>query len=248
MRTFGLIGFPLSHSFSKKYFEEKFLRDKIEDVQFINFELEKIETLPHLIQSQPSLAGFSVTIPHKVSILPFLTEISDEAKEIGSVNCVKVMGNGRLCGFNTDAMGFEKSIRPFLENKFERALILGTGGGSKAVAHVFRKLGIDFRFVSRNPLSKHEIGYDDLNSNSISHFRLIVNTTPLGTYPNVHACPALPFDHLTSHHFVFDLVYNPAETELLKRSRKQGCTTMNGLEMLHHQADASWRIWNTSSS
>lgn len=243
MRIFGLIGYPLSHSFSERYFAEKFERQQISDAVYRNFELADITGIHAIIQSNPELVGLNVTIPHKQTIIPFLTELSSEANEIGAVNCIRIKGE-QLIGHNTDAYGFEMSIKPFIENNYERALILGTGGASKAIAYVLKKWGIQFFHVTRNPHAPNHISYSELNAESIRHFPLIVNTTPLGTSPDILTKPDLPYSALTPAHFCYDLVYNPAQTAFMTAAAAQGAKVMNGLKMLELQAEKSWQIWN----
>ena len=246
MKQFGLIGYPLSHSFSKKYFSEKFEKENIENCAYELFPIERIESITDLIKQHPDLAGLNVTIPYKESVIPFLDERDATAKAIGAVNCIKIE-SGKLIGYNTDAFGFKQSIKPFLETHHERALILGTGGASKAVFHVLNEIGIDCFFVSRDKSTlktTKAFNYNELNEHVLNAFKLIVNTSPVGTYPNVSEAPEIPYELLTSNHLLYDLVYNPTETEFLKRGKQQGATAINGLSMLHQQAEEAWRIWN----
>ena len=251
MRTFGLIGFPLGHSFSQKYFSEKFKRENITDAEFKNFPLENINDFPKLIENNPSLRGLSVTIPHKQSIIKFLNEVDDVVKEVGAVNCVKIhrtsdIGHRTSTGFNTDVFGFEKSLLPLLKSHHTKALILGTGGASKAVRYVLKKLGIEFSFVSRSEKpASNSYSYNDLSSEIISSHALIINTTPLGMFPDVNSCPPIPYQHLTEKHLLYDLIYNPEETLFLKKGKERGAQIKNGLEMLQLQADKAWEIWNS---
>lgn len=256
LRTYGLIGYPLSHSFSKKYFTEKFEKEQLKDHEYHLFPIEKIDEFPDLIRKHPGLWGLNVTIPYKESVIPYLDELDETAKEIGAVNCIRILGddNGnnskKLIGYNTDAFGFRQSIKPFLETQHERALILGTGGASKAVHYVLKTIGIDCYFVTRTKIisnqliTKNEFSYEELNEYVMSAFKLIVNTTPVGMYPNIEEAPAIPYELLTPSHLLYDLVYNPEETEFLKRGKKMGASTLNGLSMLHQQAEEAWRIWN----
>ncbi len=242
-RLFGLVGYPLVHSFSKGYFTRRFEELNEPLCTYENFSIADISLFPGLVQANPSLFGLNVTIPYKESIIPFLNEMDEAAREIGAVNCIRIR-NGILKGFNTDVFGFEMSIKPFLENHYERALILGTGGASKAVAYVLHKWGIPFHFVSRSPAGDQELSYDVLKADVMHHFPLIINTTPLGTYPDIDACPSLPYEGLTEKHFLYDLVYNPEETTFLRLGRLAGTKTMNGYAMLVQQAERSWQIWN----
>ncbi len=243
MKSFGLIGRSLQHSFSKDYFDKKFIKEKIQDCEYALFELSKIEEIKFLTQNNPQLRGLNVTIPYKESVIPFLDEIDAESKEIGAVNTIKIL-NGKLKGYNTDVIGFRNSIKPFLENIHTRALILGSGGASKAIANVLKKLGIQVLFVSRNPKGDHQISYADINEYVIKHHLLIINTTPLGTFPNVEEMPTLPYHLLTPQHFLYDLVYNPTETQFLKKGKEKGAICINGEQMLKIQAEEAWKIWN----
>lgn len=244
MKVYGLIGKTLKHSFSQAYFSEKFEKENRNSI-FQNFELPTIDVFPELIRSNPNLCGLSVTIPYKTAIIPFLDAIDPDALEIGSVNSIRVKG-GHTKGFNTDVIGFKSSIKPFLEHGMERALILGTGGASKAVAYALRQIGLDVMFVSRTP-KQGQLSYSDINENVIKAFRLIVNTTPLGMYPNVASCPNLPYEYLNAGHLLYDLTYNPPLTEFLRKGKERGTAVINGLSMLHIQAEASWEIWNSDS-
>ena len=250
--SYGLIGSPLTHSFSKKYFTEKFEKENISDCIYDLFPIESIDKLPQLIKDHPDLLGLNVTIPYKESVLPFLDELDETAKIVGAVNCIKIESGiryqvSRLKGYNTDVFGFRQSIKPFLENHHERALILGTGGASKAVHYVLKEIGIDCYFVTRHKTQDASIKtfiYDELNENMINAFKLIVNTTPLGMFPDVNNAPQIPYEFISSSHLLYDLVYNPAETEFLKRGKEKGALIVNGLSMLQQQAEEAWRIWN----
>jgi shikimate dehydrogenase len=213
------------------------------DCRYGNYALASIEAFPELLQSTQNLRGLNVTIPHKETVIPYLDELDNEARAIGAVNCIRIR-NGKTKGYNTDVFGFEMSVKPFLENRYERALILGTGGASKAVAYVLERWGIPFHFVSRTPQGGNELGYDVLKADVMHHFPLIINTTPVGTYPNIDACPYLPYEGLSERHFLYDLIYNPEETTFLRLGRLSGAKTMNGHAMLLLQADRSWQIWN----
>lgn len=245
-RKFGLIGFPLSHSFSSKFFTEKFLNEGI-DAAYLNFELESIEELNHLISAHSDLEGFNVTIPYKEQVIAYLDQIDDAAAQIKAVNTIRIHHSGRqvsLHGYNTDIHGFQESIKPLLQQYHHKALVLGTGGASKAVVKALENLGIDAILVSRNPEEKGEISYNDLDEDVMESYKIVVNTTPIGTYPNIEGCPAIPFEWITSRHLLYDLVYNPEVTEFLKQGSERGATIKNGLEMLHLQALAAWEIWN----
>ncbi|MEO5645824.1 MAG: shikimate dehydrogenase [Bacteroidia bacterium] len=268
MREFGLIGFPLTHSFSEKYFAEKFLRENISDASYKLFTIDSIEKLPELISANPNLAGLNVTIPYKEKVIPFLDELDEIAKAVGAVNTIafkiqdsKFIRRGiqdpgfKIIGHNTDVYGFRQSIKPFLTSAHERALILGTGGASKAVEYVLKQIGVDCIFVSREKKSiapKEQAGktiltYEELNSYVIASCKLIVNCSPVGTFPDVTDFPKLPYEAITKEHLLYDLVYNPAETEFLKRGKANGAETMNGLDMLKLQAEKAWEIWNLKS-
>lgn len=241
MRRFGLVGKTLSHSFSKDYFQKKFDELHIQDT-YENFELSSIEEIKRLF-SDESLSGLNVTIPYKEAVIPFLDVLDPIAKEIGSVNTI-AFRDGQKVGYNTDITGFENSLKPFLEHGMDRALILGTGGASKAVAYVLRKIGLDILFVSRNPSSKNQISYEDCNANAVKWHRLIVNTTPVGTSPNITKSPAIAYEGITVKHLMYDLIYNPAKTQFLTEGKERGASIQNGLSMLKIQAEKSWEIWN----
>lgn len=246
MQLFGLIGYPLSHSFSKGYFAEKFQKEHIEGCRYDNYPIEDISLLSGIIESNPELIGLNVTIPYKEKVLTFLHSISDEAKEIGAVNTIKINRSGKhitLSGYNTDVYGFGESLKPLLEPHHTSALILGTGGASKAVKFTLNKLGIDFIQVSRNRGEKI-LAYEDLSKEIIEKYKIIVNTTPLGTFPKIEEYPSLPYHYLSSQHLLYDLVYNPEVTAFLKHGLTHHCQIKNGLEMLHLQAEKAWEIWN----
>ncbi|PZP51781.1 MAG: shikimate dehydrogenase [Pseudopedobacter saltans] len=242
MAVFGIIGYPLGHSFSKKYFEDKFAELGIEQsASFQNFAIEDIKDLSHVL-STPQLEGFCITIPHKKNIIPYLTEASPEVEEMGACNCVRIK-DGKLIGHNTDIIGFEKSFVPNLTPERNKALILGTGGASAAVAFVLRKLGIPYQFVSRN--SPETWTYNMLDKNVMDEYKIIINCTPLGMSPNIDDAPPIPYEYLTSSHYLYDLIYNPAETKFLSLGKAKGAAIENGLQMLILQAEENWRIWNS---
>lgn len=243
MINFGLIGKSLSHSFSRSYFEKKFIENELNDHFYKNFELETIEQFSNVLKTQ-NLKGLNVTNPYKESIIPFLDELSIEAKEIGAVNCINIV-NGKTIGYNTDAYGFGQSIKPFLDTTHGRALILGSGGASKAVAYALKKIGVEVFFAtSSNKKNTNTFFYDEINEGMMSAFKLIINTTPLGLYPNINQAPALPYHLFTDKHLAYDLIYNPEQTLFLKQAKEKGAVTINGLSMLHLQAQKSWEIWN----
>jgi len=245
-RRFGLIGYPLSHSFSRKFFSDKFSDEGI-DAEYLNYEIENIDLLQQIIASDPDLRGLNVTIPYKEQVIKLLDKTDEAAAEIQAVNTIKINRKGdyiSLEGYNTDIIGFRDSITPLLQKYHHKALILGTGGASKAIIKVLTDLGIETIIVSRNPQYKGEISYDDLDEDVLENYKVIVNTTPIGTYPKVEGCPAIPFEFINKQHLLYDLVYNPSETEFLKQGQIRGASIKNGLEMLHLQALASWEIWN----
>lgn len=241
-KLYGLIGFPLSHSFSKKYFTEKFAKEQLTDCVYELFPLQDITGLPDFLVQYPDLKGFNVTIPHKQSIIPFLDELAPTAQSAGAVNTVVIDEQGRLTGFNTDVIGFQKTLEPFAD-RHSKALVLGTGGAGKAVVYVLQKLGIPHILVSRHS-GNNVLAYSDLDQNIISEHTLIINTTPLGMYPAKDTCPPIPFQYITENHLLYDLVYNPTETLFLSRGKEQGAHIQNGLEMLYLQAEAAWELWN----
>lgn len=247
MTTYGLIGFPLSHSFSKKYFLNKFVSENLQGYDYENFEIRSIEEVPYLIESKKNLAGFNVTIPYKIAVLKFLDEITHEAEEIGAVNTVRIdrNENGKnyyLKGFNTDIIGFEKSIQPLLKPHHQKALVLGTGGASRAVRYVLNRLKIAFKFVSREKKNNNTICYSDINEDVLEENTIIINTTPLGKLPDL-TLPPLPYPFLNSRHLLYDLNYNPEISPFLQQGLTHHCIIKNGMEMLKKQAEASWSIW-----
>lgn len=241
MDKYGIIGYPLGHSFSRAFFTEKFQREHI-DAEYVNFEIPSADMLPGIVQANPNLRGLNVTLPHKEAVIPMLDELSDEAKEIGAVNVIRVR-DGRLKGFNSDIIGFMDSIRPLLKPWHQHALVLGTGGASRAIRVGLQRLGIEWTYVSRTP-APGRLTYADLTSELMEHYQVIVNCSPVGMFPHVDACPDIPYQLLTHRHLLYDLVYNPQETLFLKRGAEHGAAVKNGLEMLHLQALASWRFWN----
>jgi shikimate dehydrogenase len=248
-KRYGLIGFPLQHSFSPAYFKKKFSEQHI-DAEYQLFPLQQISDLPALLTLHPDLNGLNVTIPFKTAVLPYLTQISEAAAQIGAVNCI-VCSNNQLIGYNTDVIGFELSLKPLLQQHHQSALILGTGGAANAVAFVLVKLGIAFSTVSRHSNNNKQFAgatawltYDELTENTVREHTLIINTTPLGMHPNIAACPPIPYAAITEQHLLYDLVYNPETTLLLQQGKEMGAAIKNGLEMLELQAEAAWQIWN----
>lgn len=240
MKKFGLIGKTLGHSFSQGFFSKYFKENNI-NASYQNFELDSIEEVRSLLKSD--VVGFNVTIPYKEAIIPFLDDVDENAKNIGAVNVV-YRSKDKWIGANTDAYGFGQAVKPFLANQHEKALLLGTGGASKAIAYYLKGLGIDVLYLSRNPQKELEFSYDEVNEFMLDACQLIVNCTPVGTFPNIHDCIDLPFEFLTENHLVVDLIYNPEETEFIKRAKQQNAMVMNGLSMLKHQALKSFEIWN----
>ncbi len=246
-RVFGLIGYPLSHSFSKKFFTEKFAKEGISSCQYELFPIENIGLLTSLLAQNPHLCGINVTIPYKVSVIPYLNELDEAAASIGAVNCITVQQQKEgffLKGHNTDAYGFEASLRPFLKPHHQKALIFGNGGAAKAVKYVLHKLGISFLSVVRSP-TPDTILYEQVTAALLAEHTLLINTTPLGMSPNIATSPPIPYQYLSNEHLSYDLVYNPEETQFLQLTAAQGGTVKNGLEMLVLQAERSWEIWNS---
>ena len=247
MNTYGLIGYPLGHSFSRKFFTEKFATEGI-DAQYLNFEIPSIEEFPEIIKNNPTLRGLNVTIPYKQQVMQYLDDISEEAKAIGAVNVVKcqlstVNCQLHLTGYNSDVIGFVESIKPLLKPHHKKALILGTGGASKAIHYgLEKKLGMKTLFVSRSA-RKGMITYEKVTAEVLKEYEVIVNCSPVGMYPHVDECPVLPYEALNENNLLYDLVYNPLETLFMKKGAAQGATVKNGLEMLHLQAIASWEFW-----
>ncbi len=244
-KFYGLVGYPLGHSFSQAFFREKFAQERI-DADYENFELCDISHLREFIAEYPLLDGFNVTIPYKEQIIPLLDDIDPIAREIGAINVVRIDRQGdtiHLTGFNTDVIGFTHSIAPMLQPGMEKALVLGTGGASKAVCAGLHKLGITHTLVSRKP-GNDILSYHDLTAKVMHTHRIIVNTTPLGMFPHTESCPDIPYSHLTPAHLCYDVVYNPEETLFLQKAAQQGCIVKGGVEMLHRQALAAWEIWN----
>ena len=267
MDKYGIIGYPLGHSFSRGFFTDKFAREGI-DAQYLNFEIPDVAMLLDVLRDNPELRGLNVTLPHKQAVIPLLDELSDEAREIGAVNVIKVDPpqpslkgrengdeaglhslplrggwGGSLKGFNSDIIGFTESIKPLLQPHHKKALVLGTGGASKAICVGLKRLGLEWKYVSRIP-RESMITYSDLTPEVMAEYSVIVNCSPVGMFPKVDESPAIPYEYLTPRHLLFDLVYNPEDTLFMQKGRKQGATVKNGLEMLYLQAVASWNFWN----
>jgi shikimate dehydrogenase len=246
MRLFGLIGKPLSHSFSQKFFTDKFKNEGLSECRYQNFELAEINDLPRVVKAHKDLVGLNVTIPYKQAVLSFLDSQDLAVNKIGACNCIKV-SQGKLTGFNTDVIGFKNSLQPLLQLHHTKALVLGTGGASKAVQYTLKELGIDYLAVSRN-VSGSEINYEAVTREIIDNHFLIINTTPLGMYPNTNDSPQLPYEFIGPKHFLYDLIYNPVKTKFLNEGQRRGAKICNGYEMLQQQALESWNIWNGTSS
>lgn len=241
---FGLLGRNISYSFSSGYFTKKFEKLNFKKHKYVNFDIPQIEDFLNIIKENDHLTGMNVTIPYKEEVMQYLDELDDTAKEIGAVNTIKLLKNGKLKGYNTDIVGFENSIKPFLKNHHKKALILGTGGASKAVAYAFKRNDIEFKFVSRTPSADNQISYKDLSKETFGDYTVIVNCSPIGTYPNVNDAPKIPYEFIADQHLLFDLIYNPEETAFLKSGKQNGAAIKNGYQMLELQAEEAWRIWN----
>lgn len=240
---YGLLGQNISYSFSKKYFTDKFEQDNLNNSTYENFDVAEIEQLKSIIAKNPELRGLNITIPFKELVIPFLDKIDKKAFEIGAVNTIRITRDNKLVGYNTDYHGFKKSIQTYLKPNQKKALILGTGGASKAVFYALNDLNISCKFVSRNPTSD-QLKYDDLNASVFNEYHIVINCTPLGTFPKVNEFPPLPYSLFTENHLAFDLIYNPAETSFLHKAKEFGALTINGYQMLIFQAEKSWKIWN----
>ena len=247
-KKYGLIGYPLGHSFSKEYFNNKFISENI-DAEYINFEINNLKELKNVLQANPDLCGLNVTLPYKMDVIPYLNSITDNARSIGAVNVIKFKRGGfftklHLEGHNSDINGFKQSIEPLLKNTHKKALILGTGGASKAIYHGLQQLGLDAMFVSRSQETEGII-YDEITPDVLEDYTVIVNATPLGMYPHTDSCPDILYQNLTPNHLLYDLIYNPDETLFMKKGKNAGAVVKNGLEMLLLQAFISWEIWNS---
>lgn len=245
MDTYGLIGYPLGHSFSMTFFNQKFESERI-DAQYLNFEIENIKELKNVLRDNPELKGLNVTLPYKTQVIPYLDDIDEDARRIGAVNVIKfkkgLFGKKKLVGYNSDIIGFKQSIEPLLNQSHRKALILGTGGASRAIFQGLKQLGIGSTLVSRSP-REFGITYDEITPKTMEQYTVIVNTTPVGMYPHVDECPDIPYDLLTPNHLLYDLLYNPDETLFMKKGEAKGAVVKNGLEMLLLQAFAAWNIW-----
>lgn len=247
-KILGLIGYPLAHSFSRQYFAEKFEKEGIKDYVYQNFELEKLNLFPDLIKNHPDITGLNVTIPYKEKILKFVDEVSPEVEAVGAANTLLIHPSAKkITAYNTDIYGFKQSLLAYLNPEHRKALILGTGGAAKAVAYALLQLGIVATMVSRQPKSSAQLAYHDLDENLVKSHLLVINTTPLGQFPNIEKSPEFPYNFITNRHLFCDLIYNPAETRFLKQARKMGAKTCNGLKMLYLQAEKAWQIWTGQS-
>lgn len=242
-KRFGLLGRNINYSFSKGYFTDKFNNENFEGCTYENFDIQEIDAFAEIIKNTPDLKGLNVTIPYKEAVIPFLDKLSKKAALIGAVNTIKITKKGKLKGYNTDYYGFKKSLQPLLKNHHKKALILGTGGASKGVAFALDELDIPYTFVSREA-KENAIDYDRINTTTFHNYQIIINSTPVGTSPNTEAFPLIPYKYFTKNHIAFDLIYNPAETQFLKKAKEQGAQIKNGLDMLIFQAEKAWDIWN----
>lgn len=244
-KRFGLLGKNIAYSFSRNYFTQKFKTLNLKNCEYVNFDIPTIDDFSIVLkENKHTLSGMNVTIPYKQEIFSFLDKINKKARKIGAVNTVKITKKGKLKGYNTDEFGFRKSIEPLLNKHHKKALILGTGGASKAVAFALKKLDIEYIFVSRTQKGEMVLSYQQVNKQLLQRYTIIINCTPLGTHPNIEECPKIPYQYLTAKHLLYDLIYNPKETLFLKKGKEQKATIKNGLEMLKLQAEKSWDIWN----
>lgn len=242
-KRFGLLGRNISYSFSKDYFTEKFSTENLTECSYENFDIQDINDFPEIIKANRDLKGLNVTIPYKETIMPFLDELSERATKIGAVNVIKITKEGKLKGYNSDYYGFKKALEPLLLPHHKKALILGTGGASKGVAYALEELGIQHTFVSRKP-AENAIDYSQITAEVFNENHIIINSTPLGTSPKTDEFPDIPYHFFTNSHIAFDLIYNPAETQFLKKAKAEGAIVKNGMEMLVFQAEKAWEIWN----
>ena len=242
-KQFGLLGRNISYSFSKGYFTKKFTYENLKNCSYENFDIPEINDFPEILFKNPDLIGMNVTIPYKEVVMPYLDELSKKAASIGAVNTIKFTKNGKSKGYNTDYYGFMESLKPLLQTHHKKALILGTGGASKGVAYALKELNIDYLFVSRNE-KENGITYNQINANTFDDYQIIINCSPVGTSPNIEGYPLIPYEYFTDKHIAYDLIYNPEETQFLKKAKNQGAQTKNGYDMLLFQAEKSWEIWN----
>lgn len=244
MNKLGLLGKDISYSFSRTYFKKKFENENIKNTSYENFDIDNIDLFPSIIKNTKGLKGLNVTIPYKEQVIPFLDKVNKKAKAIGAVNTIRITKTGKLVGYNTDCYGFKKTLKPFIKSHHKKALILGTGGASKAIAYTLDEMGITYQYVSRKLSDGVGFSYETLTEDDISDNQIIINATPLGTFPNIEDCPNIPYHAINEKHILFDLIYNPEETKFLKLGNKNRATTINGLRMLEFQAEKAWSIWN----
>jgi len=248
MQILGLIGYPLTHSFSRKYFTQKFINEDITNIEYVNFEIQNISDFPKLLKNHPNIVGLNVTIPYKQQILDYVDEMDEVVKNMGAANTLIIQKNNKIKAYNTDVYGFYESLLPLLNVHHKKALILGTGGASKAVAYSLDMLSIPYLFVSRNPLNKNEISYAEMDKKRMDSYQIIINTTPLGTYPEISVYPDIPYNFINENHIFYDLTYNPVKSIFLKKAEARGAIVYNGLKMLYLQAEKSWEIWSKKLS
>ncbi|PWH81542.1 shikimate dehydrogenase [Algibacter marinivivus] len=244
MNKLGLLGKNISYSFSRAYFKEKFETENINHTTYDNFDIENIELFPSIIKNTKGLKGLNVTIPYKEQVIPYLDKINKKAKAIGAVNTIKITKKGNLVGYNTDCYGFKKTLKPFIKPHHKKALILGTGGASKAIAYTLKEMGITYQYVSRTLSEGIGFSYNTLTETDVANHQIIINCTPLGTFPDIEECPNIPYVGISKKHILFDLIYNPEETKFLKHGKENQATIINGLGMLEFQAEKAWSIWN----
>ena len=244
MNKLGLLGKNISYSFSRAYFKEKFETENINHTTYDNFDIKNIELFPTIIKNTKGLKGLNVTIPYKEKVIPYLDKINKKAKAIGAVNTIKITKKGKLVGYNTDCYGFKKTLKPLIKSHHKNALILGTGGASKAIAYTLDEMGITYKYVSRKLSEGIGFSYDTLTEDDIKNHQIIINCTPLGTFPDIEDCPNIPYEGISKKHILFDLIYNPEETKFLKHGKENQATIINGLGMLEFQAEKAWSIWN----
>lgn len=242
-KRFGLLGRNINYSFSRGYFTEKFKNENIEGCSYENFDIPEITEFSKIIENNSNIYGINVTIPYKEQVIPYLDKLSKKAAKIGAVNTIKFTKKGKLKGYNTDYYGFMESLKPLLETHHKKALILGTGGASKGVAFALEELGIDYTFVSREA-KQNTLTYEQINLETFQNYQIVINCSPVGTSPNTEAFPLIPYEYFTEKHIAYDLIYNPAETQFLKKAAAKGAKTKNGQDMLVYQAEKSWEIWN----
>lgn len=244
MNKLGLLGKNISYSFSKSYFKKKFEDEGIDNTSYENFDIENIGLFPSIIKNTKDLKGLNVTIPYKEQVIPYLDKINKKAKAIGAVNTIRITKKGKLVGYNTDCYGFKNTLKPFIKSHHKKALILGTGGASKAIAYSLKEMGISYQYVSRKLKKDIGFSYETLQESDIKDHQIIINCTPLGTFPNIDDCPKIPYHAINENHILFDLIYNPEETRFLKQGKQNQATIINGLNMLRLQAEKAWSIWD----